>query len=358
MSDVSVNPRRPKSPDFARPDDFDVARFIRLPFQYGRPTSSRPCSRSTRGAWRAAALAAVSGSLEVAATVASRGREGTRPETPLRVVIENGPGFVSSRRRDGRADCSSGLARGGERSCRRPGPLPASGLGAFSQSSPLRATRVPLADIADALGISTADAAEDLGVLACCGPPTPHDYVPVTSRTASCGLRGAAGARSARASLARSAGACRRTRLAGVPASAAHAQASRRRGDTGRLRRGGHSAHRALQPWVARSESSSVARRRREALRQDDVPGRPRRSRGPRRGTVGARADQGAWYLEAYCRAGALRTFRVDRIRPPRRCRARRPSSRDGHRLATAFSIAGLPSARSVRDGRAARKRA
>ena len=35
MSDIEVNRSRPKSPDFERPADFDVASFVRLPFQYG-----------------------------------------------------------------------------------------------------------------------------------------------------------------------------------------------------------------------------------------------------------------------------------------------------------------------------------
>ena len=48
-------PRAPKTPDFERPDDFDVARFIRLPFQYGpAPTEFeatlrlRACGRLAR----------------------------------------------------------------------------------------------------------------------------------------------------------------------------------------------------------------------------------------------------------------------------------------------------------------------
>jgi proteasome accessory factor B len=37
IGDVTVNASAPKTPDFARPEGFDVASFLRLPFQYGKP---------------------------------------------------------------------------------------------------------------------------------------------------------------------------------------------------------------------------------------------------------------------------------------------------------------------------------
>ncbi|MEI7813526.1 MAG: WYL domain-containing protein [Coriobacteriia bacterium] len=66
MSDIAVNPARPKSPDFERPDGFDVASFVRLPFQYG-PAQSRFDALLRFGAsarWRASSLTAGHGELE------------------------------------------------------------------------------------------------------------------------------------------------------------------------------------------------------------------------------------------------------------------------------------------------------
>jgi proteasome accessory factor C len=59
-------------------------------------------------------------------------------------------------------------------------------------------------------------------------------------------------------------------------------------------------------------------------------------------------ADRGVWYLWAWCRnAGALRTFRVDRVRGVEGCGDHfDPAAHDGSAAPSAFSAAGLPSAR------------
>lgn len=59
-------------------------------------------------------------------------------------------------------------------------------------------------------------------------------------------------------------------------------------------------------------------------------------------------ADRGVWYLWAWCEnAGALRTFRVDRVRGIEPTGERfDPSAHDGSAAPSAFNAAGLPAAR------------
>ena len=66
MSDIAVNHVRPKSPDFERPEGFDVARFVRLPFQYGAPDTEFTATIhfDAAAAWRAPSLSAGHGDLE------------------------------------------------------------------------------------------------------------------------------------------------------------------------------------------------------------------------------------------------------------------------------------------------------
>jgi len=95
MQSLVVNPSAPKTPDFERPPDFDVARFLRLPFQYGpdRAEFSAVLRFGSESKWRAAALSADQGTLEedgdaLVWTVTARSVDGL-----LRFAIENGPGI-------------------------------------------------------------------------------------------------------------------------------------------------------------------------------------------------------------------------------------------------------------------------
>lgn len=95
MEDLAVNLASPKTPDFERPQDFDVVHYIKLPFQYG-PKSQQidaVLKFSPDTAWRARALSHGRGRLEsdgesVVWHVGSRSAEGL-----LRWVVENGPGI-------------------------------------------------------------------------------------------------------------------------------------------------------------------------------------------------------------------------------------------------------------------------
>jgi proteasome accessory factor B len=62
MEDVAVAPR-PKSPDFEPPADFDVARYMLMPFQYGPKVMDAVVRLTGPAAHRAAALTAGQGSL-------------------------------------------------------------------------------------------------------------------------------------------------------------------------------------------------------------------------------------------------------------------------------------------------------
>ncbi|HSK47611.1 MAG TPA: WYL domain-containing protein [Coriobacteriia bacterium] len=90
-----VNASAPKSADFERPAGFDVAAFIRLPFQYGPESGefvatlrlNRPAS------WRAAVLTGGRGDLTTDADVAVWTIAARDQQRLLRFVIENGPGI-------------------------------------------------------------------------------------------------------------------------------------------------------------------------------------------------------------------------------------------------------------------------
>lgn len=96
MSDVTVNAARPETPDFERPDGFDVSRYARLPFQFGSDAERFTATLrfAPEIAWRASSLAAGQGTLEPADgggvlwTIESSSEKGL-----LRFVIENGPGI-------------------------------------------------------------------------------------------------------------------------------------------------------------------------------------------------------------------------------------------------------------------------
>jgi len=96
MASIEVNPARPKSSDFERPEGFDVAGFVRLPFQYGPDDAEfEALLRFDETArWRAASVSAGRGALEEDAAgtvwrVPARSRSRL-----LRFVIENGPGLT------------------------------------------------------------------------------------------------------------------------------------------------------------------------------------------------------------------------------------------------------------------------
>lgn len=95
MTDVTVNAERPKSPDFERPEGFDVASHVVLPFQYGPHVREATLLFSPSSAWRAERLTAGQGSLEPGPDGAAVWRVGVGDEDRLlRWVVENGPGVT------------------------------------------------------------------------------------------------------------------------------------------------------------------------------------------------------------------------------------------------------------------------
>lgn len=95
MESVVVNPGRPAHPDFERPGGFDVAGYIRLPFQYGDPAAEFEAVMRIEpaAAWRARALASGQGVLTEDADGGFTWRVGARSAARLlRFAIENGPG--------------------------------------------------------------------------------------------------------------------------------------------------------------------------------------------------------------------------------------------------------------------------
>ena len=95
MSGVIVNPAAPKTPDFERPDDFDVARWVSLPFQYGPASAEFDATLvfSPPVAWRALALARGHGHMETAADGSATWEVQARdPDRLIRFVVEAGPG--------------------------------------------------------------------------------------------------------------------------------------------------------------------------------------------------------------------------------------------------------------------------
>jgi proteasome accessory factor B len=66
MSAIQVNPARPKSPDFDRPEGFDVGSFVRLPFQYGPADSEFEALLrfGPTALWRAESISAGHGVVE------------------------------------------------------------------------------------------------------------------------------------------------------------------------------------------------------------------------------------------------------------------------------------------------------
>jgi proteasome accessory factor B len=96
MKSVTVNPAAPKTPDFERPEDFDIARFVRLPFQFGpQPQRFKAVLRfDDSAARRAPALCAGQGVLEPADGGALWTVEAASESALLRFALENGPGLT------------------------------------------------------------------------------------------------------------------------------------------------------------------------------------------------------------------------------------------------------------------------
>ena len=95
MSDVVANPAAPKSPDFERPDDFDVARWVSLPFQYGRSSNQFEATLIFAPAvsWRAPRLTRGHGRLETGADGSVAWHVRARdPDRLIRFAIEAGAG--------------------------------------------------------------------------------------------------------------------------------------------------------------------------------------------------------------------------------------------------------------------------
>lgn len=108
---LAIETARPATPDFARPEDFDVRSFVRLPFQYG-PTDAEfeaELRFDAASTWRAETLAAGHGTLTDAGDCELSWRvSAASSERLVRFVMENGPGIravapplVSARLREG-----------------------------------------------------------------------------------------------------------------------------------------------------------------------------------------------------------------------------------------------------------------
>jgi proteasome accessory factor B len=94
MAGLSVDRSRPKTPDFDRPADFDVRRWMLMPFQYGPQAGEATLRLSGSAAHRAASLVAGQGSLSGAAGGPYEWRVPFADQALLaRWVAENGPGI-------------------------------------------------------------------------------------------------------------------------------------------------------------------------------------------------------------------------------------------------------------------------
>lgn len=94
MSELEVNAVAPKSPDFERAADFDVSRFIGLPFQYGPDSESVIVGFSAGNAWRAPSITQGVGDLTAAEDDSVRWTVTVRDRRRfLRWLVEAGPGL-------------------------------------------------------------------------------------------------------------------------------------------------------------------------------------------------------------------------------------------------------------------------
>ncbi len=95
MGSLSVNAAAPKTADFVRPAGFDVATFVRLPFQYGQEADefTAVIRFDVAAAWRARRVTAGQGELELAGDGVVWRVPARSQRRLLRFVIENGPGI-------------------------------------------------------------------------------------------------------------------------------------------------------------------------------------------------------------------------------------------------------------------------
>ena len=93
---LSIETARPATPDFQRPEGFDVRRFVRLPFQYGPAGLGFDAELrfSATSAWRAESLTAGQGDLRDAGDGGlTWGVRAASESRLLRFVVEHGPGI-------------------------------------------------------------------------------------------------------------------------------------------------------------------------------------------------------------------------------------------------------------------------
>lgn len=112
MRDLMIEQRRPKSPDFERPDDFNVSTFMLLPFQFGSHAAEATLRFTGAAAHRATALAAGQGALTHAADGSVTWHVAMADETRLASwIVANGPGIEPVAPDSLRAALSAGLRK-------------------------------------------------------------------------------------------------------------------------------------------------------------------------------------------------------------------------------------------------------
>jgi proteasome accessory factor B len=112
MRDVEVNTARPATPDYERPEDFDVAAHVVLPFQYGPRAVEAVVRFAPSAAWRASRLAAGRGTLTSEADGSVTWHVAVADETRfLRWIVENGPGILPVSPASLRERLAEGLAK-------------------------------------------------------------------------------------------------------------------------------------------------------------------------------------------------------------------------------------------------------
>lgn len=113
MSEIKPNGSKPESPDFERPTDFDIGRFVRLPFQFG---SEAPFVATLEFeppvAWKASRLAGGRGTIVTRPDGSvSWEIDATSADDLLRFVVEHGPGVHVSGPPELRERLREGLSR-------------------------------------------------------------------------------------------------------------------------------------------------------------------------------------------------------------------------------------------------------
>jgi proteasome accessory factor B len=95
MDSVTTNAARPRTADFVRPADFDVAEYIGLPFQYGAGTPFDAVVRFAPSvSWRAPALTGGAGEIRAGEEALLWHVTARDPARLARWVVANGPGLA------------------------------------------------------------------------------------------------------------------------------------------------------------------------------------------------------------------------------------------------------------------------